>query len=106
MTNEQKYEQLKTELVNMGIAVPGTIRKLYLRCGNGTCKCMTGGPADKHGPYYFWDRKKKDGKLSSMSINKADVPKLKEWIKNRRLLEKLVRRLLRLGMDIASKIKE
>lgn len=105
MTPEQKYEQLKQQLLELGIAIPGTIRKVYLRCGNRTCKCMTGDSSDRHGPYYLWDRKKKDGKLSSRSLGKADVPKLKEWVENRWKLEKLISRMLRLGMEIASKIK-
>jgi hypothetical protein len=81
-------------------AVPGKVRTVRLRCGKDTCKCQSGKDADKHGPYYFWDRKV-DGKLTSTSVPKADLPRFYKWIENREKLEEIVTQIKKESESLA-----
>jgi hypothetical protein len=99
-TKEKKLEDLKKQLTKFDLAVPGTIRTTYLKCGKPSCACWKDKNA-RHGPYYFWDRKV-DGNLSSKSITKQMVPLLKKWIENRKGAEKLFFEILKLGQTIAA----
>ena len=74
----------------------GTIRAVKLKCGRANCRCRSGNDEDKHGPYYFWNRKVK-GKMTSSSIPPDKVSQVKKWIQNRHRLEKLIGRLLTQG---------
>jgi len=95
-------KKIKEEIFEMGMAIPGTIRTVKLKCGSPNCRCRSGKNEDKHGPYYFWDRKVK-GKLTSTSVPKDKVAQIKMWIKNRQKLEKLVTELLDRGQKAAVK---
>ena len=98
-TKELKFKKIKNELDKLGFTAPGTIRMTYLKCGKPSCACWKD-KNSQHGPYHFWDRKV-DGKLSSKSINKEMVPILKEWIKNRKIAEELLSKMIVLGQEIA-----
>jgi len=99
-----EYKKLQARLSKLGMVVPGTIRKVYLRCGKEGCSCSSGEKKHAHGPYMFWDRKV-DGKLSSQSIAPENVALLEEWIRNRRTLEQTVAKLLALGGATAARLK-
>ena len=101
MTPQEKYLELKKKIMDLGIVIPGTVRKVTLRCGNAGCHCRES-KKNRHGPYLFWDRKKK-GRLSSMSIPETCREQFQKWIGNRRVLEALVRKMLALGLQMASK---
>ena len=103
-TKEKKIETLKKQLTKFGLAVPGTIRTTYLKCGKPSCVCWKDKNA-RHGPYYFWDRKV-NGNLSSKSITKQMMPLLKKWIDNRKGSERLFSEMLKLGQAIASDLVE
>jgi len=104
MTNP-KYERIKEKMLNLGIVIPGTIREVHLKCGKQNCRCAGGENKDLHGPYFFWDRKVR-GNLSSMSISKENVEKIKKWINNKAKLEKIVQEILECGLQEASKLKK
>ena len=83
------FEKIREWLSREDPVISGRIRTVYLRCGKSTCKCRSGEDSDKHGPYYFWDRKV-DGKLTSSSIPAESLKTFQGWLKNRKQLEKLV----------------
>lgn len=72
--------------------LPGTVRTTYLRCGKPTCKCSSKKQEDKHGPYFFWDRKV-NGTLSSMSLDENQKIIVQRAIQNRKKFEALLKKL-------------
>lgn len=98
----KNLNQLKKMISKLGPALPGTIRKVKLRCGRRGCRCQSGRDKDKHGPYYFWSYKVK-GKLTTSSVPKKSIKQFQLWIENRRQLERLVDQLLSQGRENAMK---
>ena len=93
------YERLKERITRLGLIIPGTIRETYLLCGKQGCACASSDAA-RHGPYYLWNRKV-NGKLTSKSISKGELPLYEQWLDNRRLLEALVQEMLEIGSKLA-----
>ncbi len=103
MLNDTEYIKLKNSIIALGPVLPGTLRTVYLRCGDKKCRCKTKDKSQWHGPYSFWDRK--DGKqLSSRSISLETAQLLREWINNRRELNGIVRKMLKQGMKMARQL--
>lgn len=101
MTREQrKYEKLKKKILELDIAIPGYIRKIYQQCGQPTCRCKKSREY-WHGPYYLWGRRK-NGHLSSKSIPKEHVKLYTQWINNRKKLKNLVDEMLNVGLEYAT----
>ena len=105
MLNDAEYEQLKNSILALGPVLPGTIRKVFLRCGKKNCHCQSTDKKQWHCPYYFWDRK--EGKrLSSRSISPKQVKIIQGWIDKRRELERIVRQMLNHGVSMAEELKK
>ena len=104
MLHDTEYEKFKASILALGPIVPGTLRKVYLRCGNKNCHCKADNRKNWHGPYTFWDRKE-GKKLSSRSIPSKQVHVIRGWIYNRRDLMRIVRRMLKHGVKMADQIK-
>jgi len=85
----KSMKKLEAWLNKNDLALPGTIRTVFVVCGKKECKCQSRKEADKHGPYFFWDRKV-DGKLTSTSIPAEKLKTFLKWIENRGRLEKIV----------------
>lgn len=104
--NENKLDprirRVKEKLLSVGLAIPGTIRETYLKCGRSWCACAKKDGA-LHGPYYFWNRKVK-GKLTSKSIPETKLGRYRGWIANREELEALLQQLLEIGQEIAAEL--
>lgn len=105
MPIDARYGKLKQEIVRLDLAIPGTLRTVYLKCGKATCRCGSGRQEDKHGPYFFWDRKAK-GQLASLTVGKEDIAQFRQWVKNRQKLETIVEKMLDRGAQIASEIRK
>jgi hypothetical protein len=103
MLNDPEYEKLKKTIHSLGPVLPGTLRTVYLRCGKKNCRCQSDKKNRWHGPYSFWDRK--EGKrLSSRSLTAESAKAIRGWIKNRRLLERIVSKMLEHGVKVTSQI--
>ena len=103
MLNDAEYMKLKNSILALGPVLPGTLRTVRLRCNSKNCHCQTKDKNQWHGPYSYWDRK--DGKqLSSRSVSFETVQLLRAWIKNRRELNRIVRKMLQQGMKMASQL--
>ena len=105
MSADATYHKLKQEIVRLDLAIPGTLRTVYLKCGKVNCRCGGGDKEDKHGPYFFWDRRAK-GQLASLTVGKEDIARFRQWIKNREKLERIVEKMLDRGAQIASEIRK
>jgi len=51
----RKHETLKKKILELDIAIPGAIRKMYQQCGQPSCRCKKSREY-WHGPYYLWGR--------------------------------------------------
>lgn len=98
--DEDEYKELKKRVFDIGIAIPGTLRETYHRCGRSYCQCMVS-EQHRHGPYFLWDRRI-NGKLTAKSISEEDVALYEEWIGNRKKLEALVIQMLEVGSNYAT----
>jgi hypothetical protein len=98
--DDPRYRRIKGKLLSIGLAIPGTIRETYLKCGKSWCACAKKG-GQLHGPYYFWNRKV-NGKLTSKSVPEDKLRLFRAWISNRQELEALVNQVLEFGQEIAA----
>ena len=99
---ERKFNDLKQQLADAGMPIPGSIQTSYLRCGKKKCRCQQSDD-NRHGPYYLWYRREKQ-KLKTQSIAEQDVQLYREWIRNRETIEMLVRKMVELGAQYATNI--
>jgi hypothetical protein len=101
MGNKQpEFERLKQKIAELDMAIPGYIRTLYQPCGQPNCRCKKKRKY-WHGPYYLWGRRV-NGKLTSKSIQKKDVPLYNRWINNRLKLKNIVSKILDIGCQYAT----
>lgn len=84
-------KMIKSLINKIEVTIPGRIRTVRLKCGTPTCSCWKD-KSKRHGPYFFWDRKV-NNKLTSKSIPKEAIKELRQWIENRKVLEKLLRQM-------------
>jgi hypothetical protein len=49
--DEQRFESLKQQLMQLDYFCKGTVLKRMMKCGNPQCACHRD-PAHRHGPYY------------------------------------------------------
>ena len=104
MPQDKKLNDLKTKIVAFDLAVPGTIRTIYSKCGKQNCACQTDKRA-RHGPYCLWDRKV-NGKLSSKMVTKKMASQIMIWIENRKMIEESVNEILKLSQALAVELVE
>lgn len=104
INQDKKIELLKTKIADFDLAVPGTLRTIYSKCGKAYCACQTDKKA-RHGPYILWDRKVA-GKLSSKMVSKTMAAQIKKWIENRSKLEKQIQEILIISQAIVSNLVE
>jgi hypothetical protein len=100
LIQEKKLNILKEELADFDLAIPGTLRSIYSKCGKPNCICQTD-QNGRHGPYWLWDRKV-NGKLSSKMVTAQMVPQIKKWIENRLRMEALFAKILKLSQELAA----
>lgn len=99
----KSIEKLNDWIKKSPMTLSGTIREVRMVCGKKTCKCRHGKDADKHGPYYLWDRKV-DGKLTSTSIPKDQLTIIKNGIKNREKVQDIITQILAESEELAKKL--
>ncbi|WP_343577738.1 DUF6788 family protein [Mycobacterium sp.] len=85
---EHKYRSLVAELAEIGYISPGSLVARETSCGKANCRCM-GDPPQRHGPYYQWSRAIA-GKTVSRRLDEHEAELYREWIANRRRLERVV----------------
>jgi len=96
---EEKYEQLKTELDDLGFVLQGSVNERWMKCGNPSCRCHEDLEA-RHGPYYqlSW---KTSGRTVSVYLTKEQAALCKKWVRNNHRLLKTIKRLRDISMRVA-----
>lgn len=87
-TIERRYQALAAELTEVGFISPGSLVARETSCGKPGCRCQAD-PPRRHGPYYQWSRAVA-GKTVSRRLNEAEAGLYRQWIANRRRLERIV----------------
>ncbi|MCA1682051.1 MAG: hypothetical protein LC700_02745 [Actinobacteria bacterium] len=87
-TIERRYQALAAELTEVGFISPGSLVARETSCGKPGCRCQAD-PPRRHGPYYQWSRAVA-GKTVSRRLNEAEAELYRQWIANRRRLERIV----------------
>lgn len=72
----------------MDFVASGTMHERTKVCGRKNCKCASD-PAERHGPYYEWSRRK-DGKLLHKIVTPEQAKLLKRSIANHRHIQALL----------------
>ena len=97
---EKRLVEIKRSLGDFDLALPGTLRTLFMKCGKTGCACQTDAKA-RHGPYHLWDRKV-GRKLSSKMVSKNDLKKIQAGIEERKKLEAMIAEVINLSQEIAT----
>ena len=100
---ERQLNNLKKQIADLGLPIPGSIQTMYLRCGKKNCRCHQS-EDQRHGPYYLWYRRV-NGKTTTQSIAEEDVHLYRMWIGNRGKMEALVQQIVSIGADYAAVFK-
>ncbi|MGH9113834.1 MAG: DUF6788 family protein [Acidimicrobiales bacterium] len=87
-TYERKYRALAADLAELGFISPGSLVLRETTCGKPGCRCQ-GDPPRRHGPYYQWSRAVA-GKTVSRRLGEDEAGLYRDWIANRRRLERIV----------------
>lgn len=85
---ERRYRALAAELAQVGFISPGSLVVRETSCGKAGCRCQ-GNPPQRHGPYYQWSRATA-GKTVSRRLNEPEADLYREWIANRRHVERII----------------
>jgi hypothetical protein len=68
----------------------GTIRKRYVRCGKGNCRCRKG---RGHGPFLYLSVTLAPGRTEQLTITPGDAALAKKFLRNYRQLMEVVKRV-------------
>jgi hypothetical protein len=98
--SEERVQQIKNELLELGPMLPGHISKQYNVCGKPKCRCKDPDNPVKHGPYYYLGFTIL-GKSSSMFIKERDLDEAQSRIKNYQRFKELRVELIRAYVDLA-----
>ena len=100
---EQRHRALLAELADLGLVLRGSIQHRLNRCGNPTCRCKADPPM-LHGPYYVWTRKVA-GKTVNATLSPEQAAHCKDWSRNMRKLDRIVRELQAIGLRAATLLR-
>ncbi len=93
--HEATYRSLKAELDEIGFISPGSLVVRETSCGKPGCRCQ-GDPPQRHGPYFQWSRTR-EGRTESRRLGEREAELYREWIDNRRHLERILAEMERVS---------
>ena len=85
----QRIATLRDSLGEFDYVCSGNLQRRMLPCGNPTCRCKRG-PALRHGPYYYWGRRK-GGRLVQMLLTPAEAEIVAQAIRNYKAILRILR---------------
>jgi hypothetical protein len=100
---EERHRALVAELSGIGLVLRGSIAQRMNRCGNPTCRCKAD-PPQLHGPYHVWTRKVA-AKTVTAVLSPEHAARCKEWSRNMRKLDRIVRELQVIGLRAAELLR-
>jgi hypothetical protein len=86
--DEQRFQDLKTNLSEVGPFRRGSVQRRFMPCGKSGCRCQAN-PPELHGPYYQWTRKV-DGKTVTVRLTTEQAQLVREWVANARRIDGLL----------------
>ena len=89
----RNIEEIRKELENLGLMLPGGISTQWYVCGKKGCKCMDAENPKKHGPYYQLSYRIA-GKSSTLLIKEENLEKARQYIANHQRFKELNKELL------------
>jgi hypothetical protein len=92
MSELDRIESIKKQIVDLGPVVPGSISQQWNVCGKAGCRCKDPKKPRKHGPYYQLSFTV-GGKSSSMFLHKEDLLPARRAIARYRTLRQLCAKL-------------
>jgi hypothetical protein len=98
-----RHRDLIAELAGLGLVLRGSIALRMNRCGNPDCRCKADPPV-LHGPYNVWTRKVA-GKTVTVTLDPAEAALCREWNRNIRKLDRIVREIQKIGLRAASLVR-
>ena len=93
----REYERLKEGLRALGYIALGSVAVRRFTCGKSSCACAKD-PRHRHGPYYHWTRKVRNKTLSRI-LPPSIMPLVRQAIRNRRQLNRIIARMLNLSVS-------
>jgi hypothetical protein len=101
---QHKIDEIRRELCEIGDLRPGSLSQQYNVCGTPGCRCKAD-PPQRHGPYYQlgWTR---HGKSTTRFVRPADLPAVRQELRNYERLQALVERWVTLSMEICEAKKQ
>jgi hypothetical protein len=93
------YDQLAAELGKPRYLWNGSVTEQRLTCGKPSCACHRD-PARRHGPYLYWSTKIA-GRTVSRLLKPDEAELYREWIDNRREIERIQRAMVKLSKKLA-----
>lgn len=100
---QKKFEQIKSEIDELGFVVQGSVTERWMSCGKPACRCNED-PEARHGPYYQWSWKS-GGRTSSVNLTREQAVLCKQWVNNNRRLNNIIKRLRKLSLRVARMYK-
>jgi hypothetical protein len=100
---ERRHRALLSKLADLGFVLRGSIAKRWTRCGQPTCRCKAS-PPQLHGPYHLWTRKVA-GKTVTAQLTPEQAALCREWSRNMRRLDRIVRALQAVGLEAAAVLR-
>lgn len=92
---EREHRILAARLSRIGFLWYGSLRESRLTCGTASCACHKD-PRARHGPYIYWTAKKQ-GRTVAKLLSPEEAILYREWIQNRREMDRLVRQMMSLS---------
>lgn len=88
---QQKFEELKKRILDVGFVAEGSLVKRFLTCGNPSCRCHNN-PDKRHGPYFqmTW---KRNGKTIAKFISPELASMYRQWIDNKKNLQAILKEM-------------
>jgi len=101
-TDDQRFETLKRAVIDVGPLRSGSVARRFMTCGKQGCRCRAT-PPQLHGPYYQWTRKLR-GKTITVRLTEQEAERIREWIENRRQLDKIVADMETVSLRITERV--
>lgn len=104
MVEEQRIQQIKKQIVELGPMLPGSLSEQWNVCGTLGCKCKDPRKPIRHGPYCQLSYSVQ-GRSSTLFIRPDEVQEARRRIQRYRRLKGLVLALMQAYVDLARKQK-
>jgi len=94
---EARHKVLAQRIAEIGLILPGSIVKRYMRCGRSSCACHKD-PPSLHGPYHYWSTKVGGKTVTKLlSGNRAQI--VQQWLDNRAEMDDIIVKMKEISQE-------